>query len=79
MDNNEWIERAKGKIINLPIGTKFEVKELFEEIDWKALSRGERVMFGKIFANEVREGKISSIIALERGRNNHSKYEKQGE
>lgn len=79
MDNNEWLEKAKNKIIELPVGIKFEVKELFEEVDWKTLSRGERVMFGKVFANEVREGKITDIIALERGKNNHSKYEKQGE
>ena len=79
MNNKEWLEKARDKIAVLTNETVFEVKELFEEVDWKALSRGERITFGKVFANEVREGNIQNVYPMERGKNNHSKYEKQGE
>lgn len=79
MNSREWLDRAKNKIADLSVGTRFEVKELFEEVDWRALSRGERITFGKVFANEVREGNIPNVCPMERGKNNHSKYEKQGE
>ena len=79
MDNKKWLDRARKKIVLLPNGRQFELKELFEEVDWKTLSRGERIMFGKFFANEVREGNIPNIYPIERGKNNHSKYVKQGE
>ena len=79
MNNNEWLERAKNKIADLSIGTRFEVRNLFEEVDWNSLSRGDKITFGKLFTNEVREGNIPNIYPIERGKNNHSKYEKKGE
>lgn len=76
MNTTEWLERAKSKIAELDSGITFEVKELYDEVDWKALTKGERIVFGKIFSNEVREGNIPNICAIERGKNNHSKYRK---
>ena len=78
MDNKKWLEIAKAKIDKLPNGSLFELKELFAEVNWKKLSKGERITFGRFFANEVREGRLTKIVPLKRGKNNHSRYEKSG-
>jgi len=49
---------------------------LFEKCEWEQLEKGERIAFGKYFANEVREGKIKGVISIERLKNNHSQYQK---
>lgn len=77
MNTEEWYARALTKIERLEKGTTFEIKELFEEINWKSLSKGERIVFGKFFANEAREGRVPQVASLERGKNNHSRYVKQ--
>ena len=76
MDNDKWLTIAKNKIETLDVGKKFEVKDLFETVEWTKLTKGERIGFGRFFANEVKEGKIEEIEALERGKNNHSRYKK---
>ncbi len=73
----EWCARGLMVIEGLPRGTVFEVKELYKDIYWKRLSKGERISFGRYFANEVREGRIPDINALERGKDNHSRYVKR--
>ncbi len=77
MNMEEWYANALAKIGQLKKGTVFEVKELFEEVVWKSLSRGDRIEFGRYFANETREGRVPLIASLERGKNNHSRYVKQ--
>ena len=75
MDFSKWTTDAID-IINtkVKINQKFELKSLFEGCEWEKLSKGERINFGKYFANEVRDGKIKNVLAVERGRDNHSKY-----
>ena len=78
MNYQEWMNSALNRIRNdVAQGGCFEVKDLFEGHAWKALSRGERVGFGRYFANEVREGRADGITRLERGKDNHSRYIKQ--
>ena len=55
-------------------GKPFEVKDLFEGYIWTELSKGERIMFGKYFANEVREGRVDNIQPYQKGKDNHRKY-----
>ena len=75
MNFEKWTAEAI-EVINTKIKTnqRFELKHLFEGCRWESLSRGERINFGKYFANEVRESKIKNNVAIERGRNNHSRY-----
>ena len=71
----KWTEEAKIAIkTKVKVNQTFELKSLFEGCKWETLSKGERISFGKYFANEVREGNIESVIAIGRDRNNHSKY-----
>lgn len=77
MDFNEWTRNAIDRIaINVNFNQRFELKDLFEGCEWDRLSKGEKISFGKYFANEVRENRILGVRALERGKNNHSRYTK---
>ena len=77
MDYNKWMEEAKN-IINteLEIGKPFEVKSLFPKYKWDILEAKEKRAFGRYFANEVREERVSNIRPCERGKDNHCKYMK---
>ena len=75
MDYAIWMADAIDSIdTKVKAHQKFELKSLFEGCKWALLSKGDRISFGKFFANEVREGKIKNVVAVERGRDNHSKY-----
>ena len=77
MDFNEWTQNAINRIaMNVNFNQRFELKDLFEGCEWGRLSKGERISFGQHFANEVRENRIFGVRALERGKNNHSRYTK---
>lgn len=79
MDNNLWLEKAKDAIDELPHLAVFEVKNLFQGCEWEALSKGERISFGRFFKSEVMEGRVPGVIFLNPAKNNHSKYQKEGE
>ena len=77
MDIDTWREKANLVISEkVLVGKPFELKSLFEGCEWEALSKGERIVFGKCFANQVRGGHIPYVVAIERGKNNHSRYVK---
>lgn len=77
MDYEKWRQDAIHAIeTKVRKNQRFQLKGLFEECKWQQLSKGERILFGKYFANEVREGRINGIISIERLKNNHSQYEK---
>lgn len=75
MDYDNWMQKARESIQALPLENgAFELKSLFREYDWKALEKGDRISFGRHFANEVREGRVAGIRSVERGKNNHARY-----
>lgn len=74
MKHEEYLDIAKQAIGKLPAETVFEVKELFKGTTWNALSRGDRISFGRYFANAVKERKVPNVEQLERGKDNHSRY-----
>lgn len=76
MNINELLEKAKINSKHLPKKKQFVLKELFEGYEWESIPKGERIIFGKIFKNQVLEGKIKDVRFVERKKNNHSKYEK---
>ncbi|MEE0246986.1 DUF1413 domain-containing protein [Ellagibacter isourolithinifaciens] len=78
MDYEKWMAIALNSIeSNVIERNPFEVKDLFEGHRWKALNRGNRIGFGRYFANEVKEGRVPGVSGLERGKDNHSRYIKQ--
>lgn len=77
MDYDNWLEKAKRNIdTKLKVGKKFEVRDLFDGVEWNELSKGDRINFGKFFSNAVKEGKIPAIERIKRGDNNHARYVK---
>ena len=74
MDTQSWLMKAKQEIEKLPIGKEFELRNLFYEIEWEGLSKGDRIRFGIHFKNEVLDGKILGIKYVDRKKNNHAKY-----
>ena len=78
MDYRRCMAKAQNSIeSNVAEGNPFDVKDLFEGHRWKALELGNRIGFGRYFANEVKEGRVPGVIGLERGKDNHSRYIKQ--
>lgn len=76
MNINELLEKAKINTRYLQKKKQFVLKELFEGYEWESITKGDRIMLGKIFKNQVLEGKIKDVRFVERKKNNHSKYEK---
>ncbi len=77
MDFRKLLEEAQLSIkTKVKVGRPFEVKELFDGVKWNSLSKGDRISFGKLFANEYREGNIKGIKMLPRGNNSHTRYTK---
>ena len=78
MDYELWAEKARTAIdANVISGKKLEVKHLFPGHEWEALSRGERITFGRYFSDAVKEGKIPNIVRCEEGKNHHNQYIKK--
>lgn len=78
MNYEEWMERAKQTIdTEIQVGKKFEAKSLFPGHEWDLLSKGERSSFGKIFSNEVKEGRVPCVERCEEGKSHHNQYIKK--
>lgn len=77
MDNREWINKAISKTGALGNSTEFCLKDLFDGIEWKSLTRGERLNFGRLFKNEVIEGNVPNVTYIGKAQNNSAKYKKE--
>lgn len=79
MDYEYWIKRAELAIENdIQPGRKFEVKHLFPGHEWEALSRGERISFGRYFSDVVKEKRLFNVEKCENGKTRHNQYIKKG-
>lgn len=76
MDMIKWFNQAKETIQKLPYGKSFELRQLFQEVKWNTLAKGERITFGKYFKNQIIEGKLPEVCFLDKAKNNHAKYKK---
>lgn len=63
MDVNVWMEKAKQMITKRRTGSKFTLRQLFEDTGWTELSAGERRRFGKYFKKEVDLNHVKGIPA----------------
>lgn len=52
----------------------FEAKHLFDGIEWESLSKGDRISFGKYFANAIKDNRVTNVKRIERGKDNHARY-----
>ena len=58
MDFEDMYASLVPKIRQLKPGTVFFVKDLFEGTEWKHLSRGDKLAFGKFFKRKVELGQV---------------------
>ncbi len=75
MDVALWLEKASSSIERkVKIGKPFELRMLFEAVEWEELSKGDRIRFGKDFANAVEEGYFPNVVRIQKAQNNHAQY-----
>ncbi|MCD7812332.1 MAG: single-stranded DNA-binding protein [Ruminococcus sp.] len=74
MNNHEWLDMACNKIKDLPTGTEFELKELFDGIIWNELTAKERQGFGRFFSTAYNDGKLSNIHHINKEKRGPNKY-----
>ncbi len=78
MDSALWLEKATNSIEKkVKIGKPFELRNLFETVEWEELSKGDRIRFGKDFANAVGEGFFPNVVRIQKAQNNHALYVKE--
>ena len=77
MNEVEWLRKAKEKIITLDTGTVFEVKDLFDSLEWGELSAKERQGFGRYFSLNCRNGQIDNIHRIEDNQRKPNRYVKE--
>ncbi len=80
MNVGYWMKKAESSIANkVKVGQKFEVRKLFEDVEWEKLSKGDRIQFGRDFSNAVKEGRFPNVERIQKAENNHAQYIKTGE
>ena len=77
MNELEWLHKATDIINGLVVGTVFEVKELFDSLEWGELSAKERQEFGRYFSTAYKNGQINNIHRVEDGKRKPNRYVKE--
>lgn len=77
MDEFEWLNKGKEKIATLSSGTTFEVKDLYDSLEWAELSAKERQGFGRYFSTAFKNGQINNIHRVEEGKRKPNRYVKE--
>lgn len=77
MDNLKWMDRAKSRLSKIGENTEFFLKDLFDGVEWNALTVGERLGFGRFFKNEVLEGRVPNVEFIGKAQNNSARYKKE--
>ena len=77
MNELEWLHKANDRISGLDAGTVFEVKELFDSLEWGNLSAKERQGFGRYFSTAYKNGQINNIHRIEDVKRKPNRYVKE--
>lgn len=65
------------KIKQMKPCTVFFVKDLFEGMEWKHLSRGDKLAFGRFFKRKVELGQVPRVRYYGKVDNNSAQYSKE--
>ncbi len=65
------------KIKQMKPCTVFFVKDLFEGMEWKHLSRGDKLAFGRFFKRKVELGQVPRVRYYGKADNNSAQYSKE--
>jgi hypothetical protein len=76
MDFDMLITKGRKKLNKIKIGDQFVLKDLYAGIEWNDLSKGERMMLGKVFKNKVNDGIIPNVVCVGKADNNSTMYKK---
>lgn len=76
MDFEAAFTIARTKIEELPIGTEFFVKDLFDGTYWNAQDPGKRRYFGREFKRRCTTGQFPGIIPIASVKKESQKYQR---
>lgn len=74
MNYETGLERALTNTHELPEGTEFSLKDLFQGADWAALDTGTRRVLGKVFKNKILHSPDCGIAYIGKSTNNSARY-----
>lgn len=73
---SELLDEAIKNIESLRNNVTFELKDLFKGHDWNNLDTNTRLSLGKSFRSAVEHTLKSKVRILDKGSDNHCRYEK---
>lgn len=76
MDIEYWLGVARKSLEALPEGCSFEVRDLVYGPEWILCELKDKMKFGRAFKNEVLDGRIKGVAALDTPKNKAAKYKK---
>ena len=76
MNYAQLLQQAQQAISSLSSGEEFELKDLFDKATWNSMSEDQQREFGRIFADEVRHGRINGVKYVKTRSDNHNVYKK---
>ena len=76
MDITIFMNKAISQTGAISKNTEFNLKDLFDGVEWGTMTKGDRQRLGKMFKNEVLEGNIPNIVYLGKSENNSALYMK---
>jgi hypothetical protein len=70
-------KKAARNASKLADGERFKLRQLFEPDDWEGFTKGSRVYAGRIFFEEVTNGKVANVADDGKSSSNHQFYVKK--
>ncbi len=74
MDYSQLMTMAQASILDMKKHQVFTVKDLFKGHYWGALSKKDRLGFGRYFKNQVKHGTLPNIEWADKNANNTNQY-----
>lgn len=75
MNYEKWFDEAINCINKkLVSGQKFEVKGLFEGVEWNKLAPGDKRSFGRYFSSKVKDGELCNVKKSGENKSHHNEY-----
>ena len=76
MNYTQLLQQAQQAIRSRSSGEEFELKDLFDKATWNSMSEDQQREFGRIFADEVRQGRIKGVEYVKTRSDHHNVYRK---
>ena len=76
MDIEYWMSKAREALDSMPEGQSFVIKDLVSSPEWTLCDLKDKMKFGRAFKNEVLDGRIKDVAALDTPKNKAAKYKK---